>query len=1149
MRFVFLMLWAAGWAVCAGADEAGLQGLQFFESKIRPILVGRCYECHSGAAKKLKGGLYLDSAEGVARGGESGAVVVAGAPAKSKLIEAVGYANVDLQMPPKDKLNDGQIADLKHWVKMGAPMPKGDAAKVAAKEEFDLAKRKAAHWAWKPVQPQTPPMVKDQKWPRSEVDRFVLAKLEEKGLSPAPEADRRTLIRRVYFDLTGLPPTPAEVEAFVNDLAGDSFEKVVDHLLASPRFGERWGRHWLDLVRYAETLGHEFDFPIPHAWRYRDYVIQSFNDDVPYDRFVMEHVAGDLLKDEGGKKKLEVRSEKREGPSSVVRGPLSVAAHGTSSTTDNGPRTTDKQLTIDHGQWTRSVIGTAFYFLGEGTHSPVDVRQNQADTMDNRIDVLGKTFLGLTVACARCHDHKFDAISTADYYAMYGYLKSTRYTQAAVNELEIESAARDLAKVKGQLRREVARAWMVKADALAEALRKDEGEGSGFGVQGSGKAKDEGGRMKDEGEAGTAKVIGGAVESWRREGAAFEVCRAGDFVVGAGKRAVEKVMGGGGVHSGLLSNKLEGAARSGTFTIDAKYLNIRAAGHGSRINVVIDNFTIIRSPIYGGLKHDINLDKPVWMSFDVEMWRGHEAYVEVMDTSVSDPGGPGAAKEGWACVERMEASNDSRKGERKPPAASAKPRAAGDRRAVGEKSGDGKLAAEKSVDAKAAESKVKVREAIAHFGEGKLGDGAQASERVAILNWGIEKGLLDGVDPAVAEALAKYREAEAKLPAPVYVPAAADGDGVDEKVFIRGSPKNLGPAVQRRFLEALGGEQKLEVRSEKREGQSSVVSGPLSVDASDGAATADNGQRTTDTTHNRQLSLGSGRLELARRIADPANPLTARVMVNRIWHHLFGRGIVASVDNVGVLGERPSHPELLDYLAGRFVKESWSVKKMIRSIVLSSAYRMSSRGDESADQLDPSNILLHRMNVRRMEGEAIRDTMLYLSGRLDETMGGPSVAVHLTPFMEGRGSPGRSGPIDGAGRRSIYIEVRRNFLPPMLLAFDTPIPFNTMGRRSVSNVPAQALILMNDPFVAEQAKLWGAKIARREGTAAHRVNVMYMEAFARPATEKETAVVLEFIEKQGEELGIAKEKRASDARVWADVAHALMNAKEFVFVE
>jgi hypothetical protein len=340
-----------------------------------------------------------------------------------------------------------------------------------------------------------------------------------------------------------------------------------------------------------------------------------------------------------------------------------------------------------------------------------------------------------------------------------------------------------------------------------------------------------------------------------------------------------------------------------------------------------------------------------------------------------------------------------------------------------------------------------------------------------------------------------------------------EGTPEDERVFLRGNPKTVGPVVARRMLSALASDRGASVR---------VV--------------------------------GSGRLDLARRIADPANPLTARVAVNRIWHHLFGRGLVASVDNFGALGDRPTHPELLDDLADRFVRDGWSIKRVVRELVLSRAFRMASTSSPEAEATDPDNRFLHRMFVRRLEAEAIRDAILAVSGRLDSRMGGPGVEVHLTPFMDSYGDdygrPKTSGPLDGGGRRSVYLNVRRNFLTPILAAFDMPPPLATAGRRDVSNVPAQALILMNDPFVAQQARHWAVRVLAIEGLDANgRVRQMYRTAYARPPSEAELRAALRFLDSHAQELGVPPKRRGGDERLWADFAHVLINVKEFIFLK
>lgn len=999
MRVVPLILGLMALAAQARAQDAA--GVEFFEAKIRPLLAEQCFGCHSHNAKKLKASLYLDSREGALKGGESGPAIVPGSPEKSRLIESVGYKNVDLQMPPKDKLSDQQIADLTAWVRMGAPWGATTTTSTTAKQldEFSIAARKAKHWAWQPVRAEMPPVVKDAAWPKDPIDRFVLAKLEQANLKPSEPADKRTLIRRATFAVTGLPPTLAEVEAFLADASPDAFASVVDRLLGSPAYGERWGRHWLDLVRYAETMGHEFDFPIPNAWRYRDFVIRALNLDLPYDRFLTEQIAGDLL-----------REPRR-------------AADGSNE----------------------SVLGTGFYFFGEDVQAPVDVRQHQADLFDNRIDVLGKSMLGLTIACARCHDHKFDAISAADYYALYGYLKATRYTQSATNEQAIAAKVAELKRLKVAIRQAVARGALANFPAGPITV--------------------------DSPSLAATPLRPGDVDlmptSWLTEGLAFAPAEPGEFLVGDERHPVRAFATSAKWHSGLLSPRLEGALRSPTFALEKRYLHVRAAGVDSRLNVIVDNFNVIREPIYGGLKRPLKAEKPTWTTIDLKMWSGRQAYLELIDNSVADPGGPAAAAGGWASIERAVLSDDAA-----PPA----------------------IAVATAQDSTA--NADYLRTTLTSWADGSLAGRADAAEGVSALN-----SLLTGVTPflrteEIAGLIREFRRVESSLPAPVYALGACDGPADDEHLFIRGSAKNLGPKIPRRFLEALTPD----------------------------AASADRSAVPT-------------RLDLARRIADPANPLTSRVIVNRVWHHLFGRGIVASTDNFGALGDVPSHPELLDHLAERFVRDGWSLKQLIRWILLTRTWQQSSRADAAADVVDPDNKLLHRQNVRRLEAEAIRDSLLAISGRLDPKMYGPGVPVHLTEFMEGRGRPGTSGPLDGAGRRSIYLEVRRNFLPPMLLTFDTPTPFNTMGRRSVSNVPAQALILMNDPFVQQQAQLWAKSGARYEDGNTERLTRMYLQAFSRPPSESEMPALLAYL----------KEAR-SDARAWTDLAHALINTKEFIFL-
>jgi hypothetical protein len=923
----------------------------YFEKKVRPILAANCANCHD--AKKHKGGLRMDSKAEFAKGGENGPAVVPGDPAKSRLVKAVNYDD-DIKMPPKGKLSDAHIATLTEWVKGGAPWPNDSG--VGAKdpgEKFDLHARAKAHWSFQPIRrPAAPELRNPQSEIRNEIDRFLLAKLGKAGLSFAPPAEKRVLLRRVYFDLIGLPPSPAEIDAFLKDDSPDAYEKVVEKLLASPHYGERWGRHWLDLVRFAETHGHEFDFEIPDAWRYRDYVVRAFNADLPYDRFLTEHIAGDLL------------PSPRRDPKSGVN---------------------------------ESLVATGFWWFGEAKHSPVDSRAEFADRTDNQIDVFGKAVFGLTISCARCHDHKFDPISAKDYYALFGVITSSRLNRADVSDpAPTVKLLDELKEVRAEL------AKVLPAQQGADAPRSPK------------------------------------AEEWRAKSVAFET-----FGGGWRKRwdadglAFRPEAGNGFPHSGQEARKLVGALRSPTFTIDKPYLAIRVAGREAKARLILNGLQLIQAPIYGGLAQPVNHgDELKWLTFDLRMWKGQPAYLELLD----DGGG-------WVAV------TEARFADTAPPAEPGTPV--------------------------------------------PLPDPSPAPD-----------------DPEAKKLLDRIRAIEAKIPDPKRAPTMRDGTGINERVFVRGSHKSLGVEAPRGTLEAFG---KPAFRSP-----------------------------------------GSGRLELAKTVTDPANPLVARVIVNRLWKHHFGEGIVRSPDDFGLQGQPPTHPELLDWLASALVNperqrrgeaKPWSIKSMHRLMVLSTAYRQSNRPtpEQTAKALtaDPQNKLLHRQNVRRLEAEAIRDALLAVSGRLDRTMEGPGVLPYLTDHQVGRGRPTTNGPLDGNGRRSIYLQVRRNFLNPMFTAFDYPTPFTTIGRRTVSNVPAQALVMMNNPFVLQQAELWAKRVlATPNRTAEDRVRDMYAAAFGREPTRDELAAATEFVKEVSAEHG-----KPDHPKAWADLAHVLFNAKEFVFVE
>ena len=1170
--------------------------LEFFERDVRPLLVRRCVSCHG--PEKQKGDLRLDSRAVVLKGGKTGPAIVPGKVDESLLIEAINYGDL-VQMPPKSKLPAAEIATLTRWVERGAAWPievdKTAAAKSKVKP-FDL-KERSRHWSFQPVRKADPPEVKDASWPSSPIDRFLLASLEAKGLKPARAAEKRTLIRRATFDLTGLPPTPAEIDAFLADAAPDAFSKVVDRLLASPRYGERWGRHWLDLVRYAETSGHEFDYDIPDAWRYRDYVVRAFNDDLPYDQFLTEHVAGDLL------------AEPRR-------------------------RTGDRA--------NESILATGFYFLGEGTHSPVDVREDEVARIDNQIDVLSKTFLGLTVACARCHDHKFDAIPTKDYYALAGYMKSSRFQHAIIDDpARFTSKISALEEIKSRMR--------------SPKMNVDDATFAYLHAAKKGRLSD----PLDDGDILFDDFEGDRYENWTAQGKAF-----GDGPIHLPLPDYQgdvKAHGRGlvGSHNGRLDGSvvdrdaLTGTLTSRTFKIEKNYIHFLIGG-GSHQGKTCVNLQIDGKTVKSLTGRDANPMRTA--SFDVRPFRGRSAQIQVVDDEpgpwgnisldhvvFSDqefaPGSPSRAAAASSGNSVLDPQRRARWVRAIASASSTKPPTRADRSILFEDFNNPSYAgwtvsgpAFGDAPTKPGSSRVgpsgrsPIPPGIAHSGlasdrlqgvlrsrsfridkkyvhvlaSGKMGrlnvivDGFEKNRdpiyggllknvddetpRWITLDVGMWVGhrayleLSDGasldysgprtrylpgegylavdeirfsdeappasapvVDLARLEAtlalwkagktsnsaeeaalqqfllvndlvareasddstlVKRYREIEAEIPTPRFAPAILDGTGEDEHVLIRGSAKTPGELVPRRFLEAVGGE---------------TMTAPPA---------------------------GSGRLELAERMLDPSCPMTARVMVNRLWKGHFGVGLVKTPDDFGVMGDLPSHPELLDWLAAEFVARKWSIKSMHREMMLTTAYRMSSEPNTDAERTDGSNRLLHRMNVRRLEAESVRDSMLFVSGRLDAKMGGPGVPPHLTPLMDGRGRPDSSGPVDGDGRRSIYLNIRRNFLPPMLLAFDFPAPATTMGRRNTSNVPAQALTMLDDPFVLGQARLWAERILAEPGrTTGQRISAAYATALGRPPSDAETADALLFL--QG---------RETDIGTWTDLTHVLFNVKEFLFI-
>jgi len=1337
-----LLLGVAVPAWDARAAEITPEGRDLFEAKIRPVLIAECYECHAGT--KSKGGLLLDSRDNMLQGGNSGDLLAPGDPEKTLFIQSLAHTNEDedLHMPKNGaKLDKAIVQDFIQWVKMGAPDPRDTAAPVEAgpagwDQVFGLRKQ---WWAFQPLQKASVDGAG-----KNPVDAFIQTKLTEQGLAPAPPAAPRILERRLAYALTGLPPLVADLKD--EPFTDEAWAARVDKYLASPAYGETWARHWMDLMRYAETHGSEGDPEIPFAWRYRDYLVRAFNNDVPYGRFVQEHIAGDLIT----------------------------------------PRWND-QTGINE-----SVLATANLRLVEHGFQPVDSLDEQVKTVDNQIDVLTKAFLGLTVSCARCHDHKFDAISQKDYYALYGILASTRPGQVILDRPEkLELHKDELIRLKGQIKNGLAKAWLKAADKIPERLKekpatdglfklgkeriamrdamrarvlrsrglhvaettlaqpvaswsfeKDASDSQGnlpgelvggavvregrlvldgkeahmrsAPLQKELKAKtleawvllanitqrgggvvtvengkghvfdsivfaeknsrewlpgsDNGKRTQTLGgpaetatpkelvhlcltcgvndlvtlyrngvpygdtyksrepmavfEAGDAHVLlgrrhtgggnsfltgeieearlydralradevaasfkagvatvsendllaamtagekqqyeqlnatvarlkaaplspearmnaqwaqalresasdttsplmpivelrsrgvsfapgwevmikewrtdlesrakwnaehyttlwdvsGSDYDVWYRQGTGLSVkpSAAGEFVVETEGDTLVKAVLPAGVYSDLLSSKHGAVLTSPRFKMDADAISLELAGHaGGGVRIIVDNYPIGDNATYPQFRPE--RDALQWTKLDTTYRKGSHAYLEFAtyddSTRPQRPEGKKAEEDSALAgrssfgVSRIVLHKDTMEAPKKevlPVSVLLRGSAPPDEAAL-----EQRLIKE-------------LKTAVTAWQENKL-----TAEQQAFLDYFVSKHLLpvqEDMLPEVAVLTKQYRKQEAEVPVARRAPGPIEADGFDAPLLVRGDHHAPDAAVQRTFLSVFG------------------------------SASCE--------------SKGSGRRELAEAMTQGENPLVARVMVNRIWHWLFGRGLVPTVDNFGRLGDKPTHPELLDHLAVRFVKDGHSVKKMVRLILTSHAWRMSSEPSALAREKDPDNQWLSHFRVRRLDAEAIRDAMLLVSGKLD-------------PAMEGASVPGNDKP-----RRSLYLKVKRTNLNPFMEVFDTPKPFTTVGRRDVTNVPAQSLTMLNDPFVINTAERWAQRVLEENPDAAttERIRSMFEQAFARRPDAQEMQRAQEYLQM------LSQGRPASDPAAWRDLAQSLFNLKEFIYL-
>ncbi len=970
---------------------------------------------------------------------------------------------------------------------------------AVADEAWDeIYRERLTWWSLLPVSETEPPPVENPEWCRNEVDRFILAALEAQALKPTADANPRTLARRLSFALTGLPPEPAVVEQFAAHASAEAFDALVQSLLDSPHFGEHWARHWMDVVHYSDTHGYEWDTPAKNAWMYRDYLIRAFNDDVSYRQLVLEQLAGDVI---------EPRVDSRTGLNESIIGPMALR-------------------------------------LGERRHG--DNSQTEGVTQEalaNTIDTVTKGFIATTVACARCHDHKLDAVAQRDYYSLAGIFMSSRWVVRSAEANDPNGPViEELRSIKRDIRDELAALWLNAQDTVAEriaAATVDEDQkpselplpesitavwdyvrratDDGVAIEDAWKKLAELIRVERDSRIvqndTNLRLLGDFTvdevpAGWQVDGLGMKYGRVnnGEIVVpDEGDVAVSQVLPAGR-WSHVWSKRLAGAVRSPLFdqdpppTISVGY----AGGEYAAQSIIVDN------AFHSERMQFLNQPRPGWFTFtagNLDALAGgpdptpRQVYVEFVTKSLNNyyppRDGYGGLKQAieddprsWFGVTRV---YETAKG-------------------FVPKDELGRFDALFASDAApATKEEVAARlSSLVMAAVSRWGQDACDSEDVRIINEALQADWLPAKlesSPALAQSVARYRETEQRFQPERVVGSAADwNEGRDAHIGVRGSYTELGDAVPRGTIGLLGG--------------------PIS----------------------RTDSESSGRLELALDLASDDNPLTARVYVNRVWHYLFGAGLVRTVDDFGHLGEQPSHPELLDWLTRRFIDDGWSTKNLIKLMVSSSTWRQGSVPDATAVTADPENRLWHHMSARRLEAEAIRDAILAAAGRLDRELYGPPI----DPYRVAEDSTKRlyAGPLDGNGRRSIYQKMTLMDPPRFLALFNQPIPKLTCGRRDSTNVPNQALAMLNDPFVIAMAAYWSDRVLTDSSASPEvRVTRMFETAFARPPEPEETARFIRFVHQCAELRGLGADSAIDSQPVWQDVAHAIFNMKEFIYVQ
>jgi cytochrome c553 len=950
-----------GWALLAGlvsgtTETRATEDIAFFEREVRPLLIAHCYECHS-ADEDRKGGLLLDSREGWMVGGDSGPAIVVGDPEESLLIRSIRYEDPHLEMPPKTRLPTGAIAVLTKWVAMGAPDPRD--GKVERESAGMSVEEGRQFWSYRQPVDSAPPAVKETAWPTGEMDRYLLAKMESVGLEPAPEAAAEVRLRRLHLDLAGLPPTPEEITAFLRDPSDAAWEREVDRLLASPRFGERWARHWLDVARYGESYTLR-GLIMREAWRYRDYVIEAFNRDLPYDQFVREQIAGDLMEADGV--------------------PLA-----------------DRQ---------RRLIASGFLAFGNHNLEEQDKRQLDLDIVDEQLDTMGKAFMGQALGCARCHDHKFDPVPARDYHAMAGILAST----VSLSHSNVSN-------------------W------LDLPLPLDPEEEKALSDQETRLASLE----KDLKAAEKEREAAVAADPSRSSDARPEVAVANDF-------------------PGLVVDDTEaekvGEWKHSVYTrsyIGEGYLHDENAGKGLKTLSFV-----ARVPKRG--RYEVRI-----------AWAAGEGRSDSVPVMISSADGDFPLRLDQSVPPPIEGRFAS----------------------LGEYTFEPNGASFVLISNEGTSGYV-VADAVQFLP-------LDEAEKMTELPTG----------PADDKAVQRRREAVAEV-ARIKKEIAA----LKETGPVR--PKHLG------------------VRESEKPADLPVLARGL-VHQPTGDPVPRGFLQVTfpaDTAPPAIPAGQSGRLELADWVASPENPLTARVFVNRVWHWMFGSGLVRTTDNFGTTGEAPSHPELLDYLALRFVEQGWSVKWLVREIALTRAYRLSAPADDSPwFTADPENRLFARATRRRLDAEVLRDSILHVSGRLDATSGGPTIRpaasndYHYAQDSE---------------RRSIYLPVLRNSLPEILETFNTADPSRTTGNRDLGTVAPQALFMMNHPFILEQAAIAAERVVKEGASEAEALERATLRVLGRKPLPAEEALV---------ESLLTATPAAEKGEAWSTIMQGLFASLDFRYLD